>query len=43
MVTLVGAVFGTWKWLDERKKKTGVMQVKIVDEKKSPPKRKKEK
>jgi hypothetical protein len=40
IVTLVGAVLGVLKWLDERKKKPGVMQVKIV-EKKSPPKRKK--
>lgn len=40
IVTLGGVIFGVWKWLDERKKKPGVMKVEIV-EKKSPPKRKK--
>lgn len=40
IVTLGGVVFGIWKWLDERKKKPGVMKFELV-EKKSPPKRKK--
>ena len=34
IVTLIVAVVTIWKWLDERKKKPGVVQVKIVEDKK---------